>query len=79
MVRYNLVFRRVDQEGRCGVGAATKVRKGGDGGYEVGRGRRGPVFAIGGTDTIEEEREAMPVFEEGEDKLGAWVARAHPA
>lgn len=79
MVRHDLVFRPVDQEGRCGVGAEAEVGEGGDGGYEVGRGGRGPGFAIGGTDAIEEEREAVPFFEEREDELGAWVARAHPA
>lgn len=79
MVRHDLVFRAMDQEGRSGVGAGTQVGERGDGGYEVGRGRVGPVFAIGGTDSVQEEREAVAFFEEGEDELGAWVAGAHPA
>lgn len=41
--------------------------------------RAGPRFAVGGTDTVEEEGKAIPFLEEGEDELGAGIARAHPA
>lgn len=79
MVRYDLVFRPVDQEGWYGVGAETEVGERGDAGYEVGGGGRGPGFAVRGTDTIEEEREAVAVFKKRKDELGAGIARAHPA
>ena len=67
VIRHDLVFRAVDQERGCGVSAETEGGERGDGGYEVGRRRRGPGFAVGGTDAIEEEGEAAPFFEEGEN------------
>ena len=79
MVGHNLVSSSVNQKGRRGVGAETEVGEGGDGSYEMSRGGRGPGFATRGTDTVEKEREAMSVFEEREDELGAWVARADPS
>lgn len=79
MVRRDLVFGPVDQEGRCGVGASTEVGERGDGGYDVGRGGVGPGFAVGRTDAVQKERDAVSFFEEGEDELGAWIAGAQPA
>ena len=78
-IRHDFVLRPVDQERRRGVAAATEVGERGDGSYEVCGRRRGPGFAVGGTDADEEEREAIPFFEEGQDELGAWITGAHPA
>lgn len=79
MIRHDLVSGRVNQEGRCSVGAASQLRDGRDGGYELGRGRGRPGFIVGGSNAIQQEREAIPFFEEREDKLGTRVTRAHPA
>lgn len=50
-----------------------------NGGYELGWGRGRPESTVGGSKAIQKEREAIPFFEEREDKLGAWVTRAQPA
>ena len=68
----------MDQEGRCRVRALTEVEERGNGSHKVGGRRAGPRFPVGGTDAVEEEGKAIPFFEEGEDELGAGVARAHP-
>ena len=69
----------MDQEGRCRVGALTEVEERGNGSHEVGSRGSGPWFAVGGTNTVEEEGKTIAFFEEGEDKLGAGVAGTHPA
>ena len=69
----------MDQVGRRSAGAKSQLRDGRDAGYELawGRGRLG--FIVGGSKAVREHREAIPFFEEREDKLGARVTRAQPA
>ena len=50
-----------------------------DASYKVSGRRYRPRFVVGGADAVEEEREAMPFLEEGENELGAGVARSDPA
>lgn len=81
----------MDQEGGRRVGTFADMVEGGDGCYEVGGRGGGPGFVVigavgggerggrGGTDTVEEEWQAVAFFEEGEDELGPRVAGPHPA
>ena len=69
----------MDQVGRRRVGAKSQLRDGRDAGYELARGGGRPGFIVGGSKAIQEHREAIPFFEEREDKLGARVTRTQPA
>ena len=79
VVWHDLVSCRVDQEGWCCVGAKSQLGDGRDAGYESAWGWSRPGFIVGGSKAIQEHGEAIPLFEEREDKLGAWVAGAQPA
>lgn len=77
MKRHYLIFRPMDQESRSSIVTATEMREGRDTGYEMGWRGLGP----GGSwvNAIEEERETVSFFEEGEDEFGARVVWAEPA
>ena len=77
--RHDLVLRTVDEERRRRVRAAAEMGERRDA-CDEGRGRRRrPERAGGRADAVEEEGKAVAFFEEGEDKLGAGVARVDPA
>lgn len=79
VIWHDLVSGRVNQEGWCSVGAKSQLRDGRDASYKLAWGLGRPRFIVGGSKAIQEHREAIPFFEEREDKLGAWVTRAQPA
>ena len=66
----------MDHERRHGVASCFELRHGADG---VDFGPRGRGGQRGGRETVEHHAEAVAFFEEGEDELGARVARPDPA
>lgn len=76
---HDLVPGAVDQERWSGISTVTDVRKRRDGRTEVRRRRCQPGSVVIGPDSVQEEGQTVPLFEEGEDQLRAGVPRADPA
>ena len=74
--RRDLVPVRMDDERRHPIPSRFELRHGADG-LDFGQG--GGCGEAGGREAVEHHAEAVALFEEGEDELGAGVARADPA